>query len=577
MPHDQKTGGSSRHSRSLQPGSSHSRKPSLSRKRSSQRLIRTISIESLEYATDNTSDSFTGISIGDTLDKDDALLPNLSSLRIASGSEHGTTTDYIEIPYVKAILDPTMPQDYLKDDIINIAHTLKIPKWYNRGSAESNLNRDFLKLSKISGAMTNAIFKIEYPKLPSLLLRVYGQSNNTIIDRDYELQVLARLSVRNIGPSLYGCFENGRFEQFLENAKTLTKDDIRDWHTSQRIARRMKELHCGVPLLRSEIEAVPACWQKIDKWLNIIQTTGHNWISNNKNIREVFYSKDWVTFRETIDKYRTWLLNNPNDNHQVFCHNDAQYGNLLFNSPVIPSSGSESSLLAPPTLRSTSSQSLFPSNSKVEVNEIINPSRQQQSQDSKLVVIDFEYAGANPAAYDLANHLSEWTYDYSGEEPWRCYHDRYPDKEQLLNFLYSYVSHLKRKDKIQETIDEEVKFYYNNIIRWRATVQLFWSLWGIVQSGELEKEDTAEGTKINERVGPNGEKYIIKVASNSDEELDSIELEEPTDGVSIDTFNYLKYSSDKISVFWGDLINLGIADKTICMSTTIKYLDTEFI
>ncbi|CCF59631.1 hypothetical protein KAFR_0H02220 [Kazachstania africana CBS 2517] len=552
------------------------KRPSLTRKRSSQRLIRTISIETddEEYLSPGlvVSDALTEVHSGsvvntlptgelDQIDNKADELPNLTSLKIANENTH-KSNDYIEVPFVKASLDATLPEDYLRNDIWNVIQALKIPRWHNR----QNLILDRLKLIKISGAMTNAIFKIEYPKLPSLLLRIYGSNNDLIIDRDYELEILARLSVRNIGPSLFGCFTNGRFEQFLENSTTLTFQDLRDWKTSQRIARRMKELHNGVPLLKAEIEDGPVCWKKINNWVNILDSK--QWVHNDENIKKVFHCQDWEFFKKVVKRYYDWLLkSNFYDSKMVFCHNDAQYGNLLFSAPVVEIEDDKSSVSS----TKTTASSLFPSNSNVHLDRIINPPKQERSQDSKLVVIDFEYAGANPAAYDLANHLSEWMYNYTGKEPHRTLTSEYPTKEQILNFLYSYVSHLRggsSSSSSSSNIDHEVKYYYNLIIKWRATVQIFWSLWGVLQSGVLEEKDTEiifEGT--------NGEKYIIKEdpdASFNDDVEDHI-----IEGVSIDTFDYLKYCSDKIAVFWGDLIKLQIIDESDCMKS--KMLDTQLI
>ena len=629
----------------------HPRRPSLTRKRSSQRLIKKIGIDlddTLSYKDDYSYHSANGDGLEFTINDDlsrnkgtndvdvslDSLLkknnhgecnlPNLSSLKICNGDQGKNNShvlnshnsfDVIEVPFVKAYLDPSLPEDYLKNDILNIIQTLRIPKWYRKGHLESPLNRSKLVLNKISGAMTNAIFKIQYQGLPSLLLRIYGKNNDSIIDRDNELQILARLSIQNIGPSLYGCFENGRFEQFLENATTLTKDDIRDWKISQRIARRMKELHSGIPLLKSEMESGPVSWTKIEKWLGIIEQHP-NWIDDKKRIQAIFNCQDWLTLKKNVYKYKTWLFKNSPKNSLVFCHNDTQYGNLLFNSPLIDLDSlsnpdlslyidkdkdyniSNTTSWTPSDLTPVSTDSLFPSTSNVSLDTIINPPKQDQIQDKKLVVIDFEYSGPNPVSYDLANHFSEWMHDYSCSKPWSCNSSLFPNKEQLLNFLYSYVSHLKsssnvNKRKATKELDDEVRFFYNDVIKWRATVQLFWSIWSIIQSGELQKEN--ESLK-NQFESINGEKYVITVDpidkkddgnNNRDEfetilekqsEQEEIENNEETEGVNIDTFDYLKYCGDKISVFWGDLIGLGIiSPDDIADISRIQRLDTEMI
>ncbi|CAI4046501.1 hypothetical protein N7582_003826 [Saccharomyces uvarum] len=562
------------------PRSSSQRRPSLTRQRSSQRLIRTISIGSdVTNVTDDDDLKAVNEGVAD-LELDISETTNKGQ-RITSAPDTADNlgsvpSEYIEIPFVKETLDASLPLDYLKQDILNLIQSLKISKWYNNKKIQP-LAQD-INLTKMSGAMTNTIFKVEYPNLPSLLLRIYGPNIDNIIDREYELQILARLSLRNIGPSLFGCFINGRFEQFLENSKTLTKDDIRNWKSSQRIARRMKELHVGVPLLSSERKNGSACWRKIDQWLHTIENV-QQWVGDPQNLDKSLLCEDWSKFKDIIQRYHKWLIVQEHGIDQVnknlvFCHNDAQYGNLLFTAPVMDTSNLHTAPSS--TSLSSHSSSLFPSDSNVIVDDIINPPKQEQSQDSKLVVIDFEYAGANPAAYDLANHLSEWMYDYNNAKaPHDCHADRYPDKEQVLNFLYSYVSHLRGGAK--EPIDEEVQRLYNSILQWRPTVQLFWSLWAILQSGELEEEETHTVT-AKEETGPNGNKYIIKTEPGPIEE-DLVDNEDqPEAGVSIDTFDYMAYGREKIAVFWGDLIGLGIITKQECENfSSFKFLDTSYL
>lgn len=454
----------------------------------------------------------------------------------------------ISVPYVKKSLDITLPYEFLQEDFKNMIVSLRIKNWYKQ-----NLTSKLLTLNRITGAMTNAVYKVEYEGLPSLLVRVYGPNVDSVIDREYELQILARLSIQNIGPSLYGCFENGRIEQFLENSQTLTKNDIRDWKTSQRIARRMKELHSGVPLLSKELKQDPISWRRIDKWVNNLAES--TWINDSNNIKKYLMVADWDKFLIIINKYRTWLKGKKSYKKLVFCHNDAQYGNLLFTSPVIPVT-SDSEITASLSSLSVvdSSASLFPSSSHVSLEDIINPSIQEQSQDSKLVVIDFEYGGPNPPAYDLANHFSEWMNDYHCSMPHITFYERFPTHEEMLNFIYSYLSHLNPSRK---NMEEEVCQLYNSIMDWRACVSLHWALWGIVQSSELTSDTEP---KIEE--GPGGEKYIITVDQSNSPLVESEDLKNDEEkGVDIDSFEYLLYAKEKLQICYSDLIQLNVIDK----------------
>ena len=550
----------------------------------------------------------------------------------------------LTIPFIDSSVDPSLPTKYLKQDIVSCIEQLRIPKWGSKIS-QNKLDIKKLKLNKISGAMTNAIFKVEYSKLPSLLLRIYGPNVDTIIDREYELKVLARLSLKDIGPKLYGCFANGRFEEFLENSTTLSRNDIRDWKTSARIARRMKELHAHVPLTKSEKQGIPISWKKVSQWLQVLQDSKWDQLEPEK-FAKVFSVPTMQDLKDVVGLYEKWI-NENDDSELCFCHNDAQYGNLLFTSPnsdfIVHNKSAnelnhENNVSAPPSSSTvsdalpaeSSSTSLFPVDSNISVDSIINVPNTEILKDNRLVVIDFEYSGPNPAALDLANHLSEWMHDYHCEHPHLVSPENYPNKEQVLNFLYSYCAGGKtrrgsfndqksikndllspfHKLSLNETdMNEQVVTMYNSIIKWRPMVQLFWALWGVLQSGELEaaaarakKEDianhnaseTSANTQLKVVHGPDGQ-YIISEfkeqpgetnvfsSSDSDNDVDdegkSLDQTPKDTGTDIDTFNYLEYSHGKLDIFYSDLIHLGIIDAGSILhdQRQLPSLDTEYL
>ena len=55
--------------------------------------------------------------------------------------------------------------------------------------------------------------------------------------------------------------------------------------------------------------------------------------------------------------------------------------------------------------------------------------------DAKLVVIDYEYCSYNYRAFDIANHFSEWMFDYTNKDYPFYYidQDKFPSKEQRVN------------------------------------------------------------------------------------------------------------------------------------------------
>jgi choline kinase len=172
------------------------------------------------------------------------------------------------------------------------------------------------------------------------LLRIYGPQVEHLIDRESELKILQRLARKRIGPRLLGTFTNGRFEEFL-HAKALTAKELRQPDTSKQIAKRMRELHEGIDLLKEEREAGPFVWQNWDKWVQRCEQVV-TWLDqqvkecNQEQIqspadkwkkRGFVCGVEWPLFRQTIEKYRTWLeeqyggIDKINE-RLVFAHND---------------------------------------------------------------------------------------------------------------------------------------------------------------------------------------------------------------------------------------------------------------
>lgn len=238
-----------------------------------------------------------------------------------------------------------------KNDIIRIAHTLKLKGW-RRVPLDGG---DLISVQRLSGALTNAVYVVTPPedmapafegqKPPSkLLLRLYGP--HVDIDRDNELRVLRRLARKKIGPRLLGTFQNGRFEQFFE-ATTLTRATMREPDTSKQIAKRMRELHDGIELLEEERAAGPTVWQDWDRWTAHVEQSvtildkqvlkaGKNNSSKDRWSRRGFLlGVEWHVFKAMVDKYRKYLedfYGGPAAvrDRLVFSHNDVCYDTIPF-------------------------------------------------------------------------------------------------------------------------------------------------------------------------------------------------------------------------------------------------------
>lgn len=482
--------------------------------------------------------------------------------------------DEPEIKHVSFFLDNRLPIDYFKQDVLKLIHDLRIPKW--RAVDPATMGKDIV-ITRISGALTNAVYCVEPPpylkelikaahtanviggvdqvtgvyhnpfkktyhyKVPSkLLLRVYGLQASELIDRDAELAVLARLSLRKIGPKLLGTFTNGRFEQFL-HARPLTKEELRDPEVSVQIAKRMRELHDGIPLLDEERRKGPSVWKNVKSWETPMRQRLAALSAKEPGAVKRILGVDTIDeFYAVIAKYKAWLYKQQGLTDEtilpelVFAHNDTQYGNLL-------------RLLPPPG----------------------SPLLRPRNEHKQIVVIDFEYSGPNPRGFDIANQFCEWMSDYhDAERPHHVHEDKFPTRAEQLNLIQGYAEHGCAADL--EFDDDKISAETDRLVvaaeQWRPSVNLHWSIWGIVQAVTDEPEELK---KREEQVKQHSDQYEFVTAAvadklslddkDNDNDLEPVKsaesLEEEEEA---DEFDYFSYSAEKAQLFWTDLIKLGV-------------------
>lgn len=290
---------------------------------------------------------------------------------------YSSDTDYVDgdavVPSCDAILDNTKTLKYsqapadehssvsgkreeierqawaaFKNEIIRLAHTLRLKGW-RRVALDSG---DDIQVERLSGALTNAVYVVTPPenlssgdsdvvkkKPQKLLLRIYGPQVENLIDRDNELSVLKRLARKKIGPRMLGTFTNGRFEQFF-NAVPLNPEEMRQPATSKQIAKRMRELHSGIELLKEERDGGPTQFKNWDCWVDNVERRSlfldelvkahdaSNPAGGSGSWKQAGFvcGVEWPKFKAMVDKYRDFLVQSygPEGLREklVFAHND---------------------------------------------------------------------------------------------------------------------------------------------------------------------------------------------------------------------------------------------------------------
>ena len=206
---------------------------------------------------------------------------------------------------------------------------MNISTWCNRTITSADI-----RVSKATGGLTNAVFFVSCPSIPrtsTLLLRVYGLSSGSLISRPHELEVLHTLSSKyNIGPFIYGTFDNGRIEQYFDSVP-LTAANLRDPEISRWIAARMAELHqvdiddVEGPSLRGHEDSVK---RNVRTWLpharEVLSLPAiPPSFSRAFNIDSFF--DQWEKYMRHISLVEA----REGASRRVLAHNDTQYGNLL--------------------------------------------------------------------------------------------------------------------------------------------------------------------------------------------------------------------------------------------------------
>ncbi|CAK5280087.1 unnamed protein product [Mycena citricolor] len=366
-----------------------------------------------------------------------ALSASSSSIILAEGDEEVVKAEGLRHTEIR--LDARhYKQPTFATKVLNCLRSLKVPTW-----TAADISADDVSIFKVSGSLTNAVFFVSSTRAGcrTVLLRIYGASSGSLISRPRELHTLHMLSSRyRFGPRVYGTFSNGRVEEYFEST-TLTAADLRDPKISRWIGARMADLHSV------DIEAIEG-----KGWEIAVKANIRSWIAPADDVLALAEfpaalrsELDFPRFKTEWDLYMSRLSsleNLPKGSRRVFAHNDTQYGNLL----------------------------LLTEEKKI-------PDHRQ------LIVVDFEYAAPNPAAYDLANHWNEWMFNYHSDTPHLPDLSRYPVESERYNLYRAYLEH-SAEELSECEISERLPCLDEQVQLWNAASHAWWAVWGIVQARE---------------------------------------------------------------------------------------------
>lgn len=236
------------------------------------------------------------------------------------------------------------------------------------------------------------------------MLRFYGDQSRSS-DTSFQCEIFKLLSLKGLGPKLYGKFDDGRLEEYLPS-DSMSCSQLWTREISSVIAKKLAIVHSlNVPVNKEDSWLL----DRLNLWSE--QAIKNSEVSLNADSQGLSQStKDIarrlmkINFREEINFIRKVFQHSKSP--KVFSHNDLHQGNILF----------------------------------------AEPTKRRPTLEERIVFIDFEYCSYNYRAYDIANHFCEWLFEYgSSEYPhFKYFQDKFPTLDEQKNFVHHYLKQINR-------------------------------------------------------------------------------------------------------------------------------------
>ncbi|XP_030379490.1 ethanolamine kinase [Scaptodrosophila lebanonensis] len=252
-----------------------------------------------------------------------------------------------------------------------------------------------------------------------VLVRVYGNKTDLLIDRKAETQNFQLLHTYGLAPSLYATFKNGLVYQYVPGI-TLNTESVLCPDIWPLVARRMAEMH-RVVRKNGEAKPLPMLWKKTQSFLDLVPERFSD-AEKHKRVKGTFLPISRL--REEFNSLFKYLeaLESP----IVFSHNDLLLANVVYTKSM-----------------------------------------------NTVNFIDYEYADYNFQAFDIGNHFAEMCgideVDYT----------RYPKREFQLKWLRVYLESYLQRSNIES---DEVEKLYIQVNQFALAAHIFWTVWSLLQA-----------------------------------------------------------------------------------------------
>lgn len=158
--------------------------------------------------------------------------------------------------------------------------------------------QNIIKITKLSGGMTNSVYKI-INKNDQFILRIFGNNTNMLIDRKNEANIINYLSKYNYAPKILQQFYNSRIEEYIDGCP-----NIDPYKYQKEICDSIRKIHD----INYDFEIL-SFWDKFNNYKKLAKNP-HNEKINN--------------LIDNIKKEESHYLN-----EEVLGHGDLTLGNII--------------------------------------------------------------------------------------------------------------------------------------------------------------------------------------------------------------------------------------------------------
>lgn len=255
-----------------------------------------------------------------------------------------------------------------------------------------------------------------------VLVRVYGNRTELIVDRDNELRSFQVLHANGCAPRIYCSFQNGICYEFMPG-DALGPQDVRDPMLMSLIAGEMARIHA----IHAHNGCIPKpnLWITMRKYFSLVASEFTAQASNSRIQQE-------VPSREVLEQEMMWMKEHLSQlgSPVVLSHNDLLCKNIIYNSAK-----------------------------------------------GHVRFIDYEYSSYNYQAFDIGNHFNEFA---GMSEP---DFSLYPSRALQLDWLHTYLSSYKRyTQKGEEVSQRELQTLYVQVNKFALASHFFWGFWALIQA-----------------------------------------------------------------------------------------------